>query len=107
MNENDYSDDSFWIKLKKYAANAGKDVIESALKLYYALQDSDTPKWAKTVIIGALAYFILPTDAVMDLLPGGYIDDLGALSAAVGTVAKHIKEEHTLKAQEKLQQWFS
>ncbi len=94
--EKEYSDDSFWDKVKKYAKIAGKNVLEPALKLYYALQDRDTPAWAKTVIIGALGYFISPIDAIPDITPVvGYSDDLGVLIAAVATVGAYIKKEHT------------
>jgi len=97
--ESNYTDESFWKKVKKHALRAGREVIEDALVLYYALQDEDTPKWAKTVIIGALAYFILPTDAIPDAIPvAGFIDDLGALAAALTTVGVHLKDEHFAKA---------
>lgn len=101
-----YSDESFWQKATTYASAAGKEVIEMALKLYYAMKDSDTPAWAKTVILGALAYFILPADAVPDVIPGGYTDDLGALAAAAWTVAQHIKESHVEMAKNTLERWF-
>lgn len=101
-----YSDKAFWEKINIYAKSAGLDVIETALKLYYALQDEDTPKWAKTVIYSALIYFISPVDALPDLLPGGYVDDLGALLSAVATISVHIKEEHSDKAKVKVEQWF-
>lgn len=106
MSAHQYSDSSFWAKLKAYAIVAGKEVVELALKLYYCMKDEDTPKWAKTVIGGALLYFIVPIDAVPDLLPGGYVDDLGALSGAVMTVAIHIKEIHAAKARAKMTEWF-
>ena len=101
-----YSDDSFWAKLKRYAVSAGADTVETTLKLYYALQDPDTPHWARTTIIGALLYFIVPTDSLPDFLPGGYVDDLGALAAAAWTVANHIKDQHQRKAKETLARWF-
>ena len=106
MDNSDYTETSFWNKVKTYAKTAGRETIETALKLYYALQDSDTPAWAKTTIIGALVYFIAPVDAVPDLLPGGYVDDLGALAAAAWTVAAHIKQAHIEKARQTLKQWF-
>ncbi|MEZ5448955.1 MAG: DUF1232 domain-containing protein [Thiolinea sp.] len=106
MADQQYSDESFWAKLKHYAIVAGREVVETALKLYYCMQDRDTPAWAKTVIGGALLYFIMPADAVPDFLPGGYVDDLGALSGAVLTVASHIKEIHAAKARAKMTQWF-
>ncbi len=30
-----YSEESFWVKLKKYALSAGREVVEKALTLYY------------------------------------------------------------------------
>ncbi|MEZ5534027.1 MAG: YkvA family protein [Thiolinea sp.] len=106
MSEQQYDDKSFWEKLRQYAIVAGREVVEIALKLYYCMKDPDTPKWARTVIAGSLLYFIVPVDAVPDLLPGGYVDDFGALSAALMTVAAHIKDEHVKQAGIKMGQWF-
>lgn len=105
--EQAYSEEGFWQKLKQYAGSAGKDVVELALKLYYTMRDPDTPDTAKAIIVGSLAYFIIPIDAVADLLPGGYVDDWGALMGALWTVSKHVKQEHADKAKEKLKEWFS
>lgn len=103
----EYSAKSFWDKLKNYAIAAGRAVVEKALTLYYCHGDSDSPAWAKTVIVGALAYFILPTDAIPDLIPvAGYTDDLGALAAALTMLAAHVKKEHIQKANETLRRWF-
>jgi uncharacterized membrane protein YkvA (DUF1232 family) len=102
-----YSDERFWKKLKRYAAVAGKPVVETALQLYYALQSPKTPKWARTIILGALAYLILPTDAVPDFIPlAGFTDDLGALAAAVATVRMYITDDIKEKARETLKRWF-
>ena len=69
--------------------------------------DSDTPGWAKTIIVGALGYFVLPTDAIPDLVPvAGYTDDLGTIGTALAIVAAHIKQEHKDKAKEKIDIWF-
>jgi uncharacterized membrane protein YkvA (DUF1232 family) len=105
--QKDFSDNEFWEKVKKYAKAAGDNVLEPALRMYYSLQDKDTPVWAKTTIIGALGYFISPIDAIPDLLPVvGYTDDLGVLTAAIAVVAIHIKEEHKIKAKELIKKWF-
>lgn len=104
----EYKESSFWEKIKNFAIDAGQDVIEKALTLYYSFLDADTPAWAKTVIISTLGYFIVPIDAIPDLTPVvGYSDDLGALVSALAIVAAHIKAEHKTKAQEKLKDWFS
>ena len=102
-----YSQDSFWKKLLKFARNAGREVVENALSLYYTAQAPDTPAWAKTVITGALGYFIFPADAIPDLIPAvGYGDDLGALAAALAAVAAHVTPEIKDRAKEKAAEWF-
>ncbi|KYD10096.1 YkvA family protein [Heyndrickxia sporothermodurans] len=102
-----YSDHKFWDKLKKYGKKAGGVVVYAVLLLYYTLQKPTVPKKTKVFIIGALGYFILPTDLLPDFLPGiGYVDDLGALGAAVLQVAAHIDKEVKAKAKDKVIQWF-
>ncbi|MFC7421769.1 YkvA family protein [Iodobacter arcticus] len=103
-----YSDDDFWQKLKSFALKAGKEVIEKALWLYYAAQRPETPAWAKAIIFGALAYFILPLDAIPDVIPvAGFSDDLGALAAAIGMVSMYITADIKVRTAQKLQQWFT
>lgn len=103
-----YSDDGFWNKLRRYALVAGQAVVEKALALYYCALDPETPTWAKSIIYGALAYFILPLDAIPDAIPvGGYTDDLGVLLAALAAVAGHLKDTHVERAKETLKRWFS
>ena len=92
--------DSLWEKIKGVAKAAGREVIKLVLVLYYCLLDDDTPAWARATIIGALVYFVSPVDALPDVLPGGYVDDLAVLGAAAGVVALHIKPEHRTRAQE-------
>ena len=73
------------------------------LTLYYCLLDPDTPAKARTVILGALGYFIVPLDSIPDVVPAvGYSDDLGVLALAFTTVLIHIKPEHRQRANEKL-----
>jgi uncharacterized membrane protein YkvA (DUF1232 family) len=104
----EFSDQSFWDKIKNFAVKAGKEVIEKALTLYYCFMDGDTPAWAKGVILAALGYFIAPIDAIPDMTPFvGYADDLGALILASTSVAAHIKKEHIDKARGKLGEWFN
>ena len=95
-----YSGPRLWRTLKKVASVAGRKTLYSALILFYCLRDSDTPTWAKGVIVGALGYLILPTDLIPDIIPGaGYGDDWGAIVAALATVTAYIKDEHKAKAE--------
>lgn len=102
-----FSDDGFWDKIVKYAKTAGKEVIEKALWLYYAAQNSNTPAWAKGVIYGALGYFILPIDAIPDIAPiVGYTDDLGVIGTAIAAVSMYINDDVKKLASQKLKDWF-
>ena len=91
-----------------------KDIVpgsQCAANLYSnhhdEIADPNTPAWAKTVIVGALGYFIFPMDAVPDLVPGvGYVDDLGVLTAAVSTIAASVTKEHREKAKTKHREYF-
>ena len=59
-------------------SKAGQSVIYASLLLFYVLQRPDVPKRVKIIVIGALAYFIAPIDAIPDFIAGiGYTDDLG------------------------------
>ena len=102
-----FSDEKFWGKLKKFAMKAGSSVVYAVLLLYYTLQKPEVPMKAKTIIIGALGYFILPFDLIPDLAVGiGYTDDLGALGVALFQVAMYIDKDIKKKAKEKLKEWF-
>jgi uncharacterized membrane protein YkvA (DUF1232 family) len=102
-----YEEPKFWGKLKRYAKSAGYIIIEKVLTLYYTLQDGDTPKKEKTVILGALGYFILPLDLIPDFVPvTGFSDDLTAIAAAIYVVSQHIKPSHKELAGQKLQKIF-
>lgn len=92
----------FWKKVLDQGANIGRHLLALAFTLYYCLLDSETPAWARATITAALAYLILPVDAIPDFLPGGYVDDAAALTAAAGAVLAHIKPEHRERAQDQV-----
>lgn len=103
----EYSESSFWDKVKKFASKAGSKVIYTALKLYYTMQSPDTPAWAKAVIIGALGYFISPVDVIPDVTPiVGFADDLGVLAAATASVVTNITPAIKAEAKKKANEWF-
>ena len=94
-------------KIKQFGKKAGIKVIYLVLLLFYTLQKSTTPKFAKSLIIGGLGYFILPADFLPDLIPGiGFTDDLTALISVVVAVALFIDEGVKTKAKERLHVWF-
>ncbi|MEZ5482797.1 MAG: DUF1232 domain-containing protein [Porticoccaceae bacterium] len=106
-NPKPFSPNALWAKLSSVATRLGHETVEKILWLYYASQRQETPKWAKTVVFSALAYFILPTDAIPDFIPvSGYADDIAAITAAVTTLAAYIDSDVKKKTEEKLKRWF-
>lgn len=60
-------------------------------------KDSAVPGWRKLVVVGAVAYVLLPIDLVPDLVPVlGWLDDIGALSAALAFFARDV-QSHAAK----------
>lgn len=105
--EKDYSEEGFWDKVLNFAKQAGGNVIYIALILYYLATESDVPIRVKTIILGALGYFILPIDLIPDVIPIiGYVDDAGILLAALLMAAAYITPEIKEKARLKLSEWF-
>lgn len=102
-----FSEESLWEKLKKFSKAAGIKVVYAVLLLYYAMNDKSVSVKSKLIIVAALGYFILPTDAIIDLTPViGYSDDLGVLLFALTQIASNITPEIKEKARSKLNDWF-
>jgi len=112
MSKNDcttyYTDESFRKKVQRVAKVAGVKVVYAALLLFYMMKDPQVSIKAKVTIMAALGYFILPADAIPDLLPiMGFTDDLGVLLFAISQIRGHLTPETMQKAREKLHIWFT
>ncbi len=87
----------FWDKFKRVAGKI--PFAEDLVAAFYCATDPSTPSRVKLILLGAVAYFVFPTDAIADLLPLiGFADDAAVLAAASTQVAGSIKEEHREKA---------
>jgi uncharacterized membrane protein YkvA (DUF1232 family) len=83
----------FWKKLRRLGARL--PFAEDLLAAYYCAFDRDTPFQVKAALIGALAYFVLPFDAIPDMLPLlGFADDAAVLATALRLVASHMRPAH-------------
>lgn len=70
-----------------------------ALAAYYAAIDPETPAHVKAILIGALAYFVVPTDLIPDFIVGfGYTDDAAVLATALRSLAPYITAWHRKRA---------
>ena len=91
----------FWQKLRALAARL--PFAEDLVAAHYCAFDRQTPLHVKAVLVGAVAYFVLPTDFIPDVLPIiGYSDDAAVLAAAIKLVSSHIKPDHREAAQQTL-----
>lgn len=69
--------------------------MEEVVAGYYCAFDPATPAKVRATMIGALAYFVLPLDAVPDfILAVGFGDDATVLLGALALVRAHIRDEH-------------
>ena len=83
----------FWRKAARVAARL--PFAEDLLAAYYCAFDQATPAHVKAALVGALAYFVLPFDAMPDVLPFvGFTDDAAVLLTALRMVAGHMRAEH-------------
>ncbi len=102
-----YTERGFWDKLSNQATTAGRAVVKKSLELYYTAKQEGTPITVKTAIYSALAYFIIPIDAVPDMTPlVGYGDDAGVLATALGLARAYMTAETANLAKDKLSEWF-
>lgn len=98
-----YSESKLLRKLSSAARWAGAKVVYAVLLLYYVLRSDEVPLKEKSKILGALGYFILPADMVLDFIPMlGYSDDMAALLWALHSVAANISPQIKSKAKERL-----
>lgn len=89
----------FWRVVRKLVRRGGRKLLGGALTLFFCMRDSETPAWAKSVIVGALGYLIFPMDFIPDTILGaGFTDDWSVIITAITTVAAHIKDEHRERA---------
>lgn len=87
----------FWAKLKRVGRRL--PFAENLLAAYYCTLDPATPSRVRLVLLGAIAYFVLPVDAMPDFLPFlGFADDAALLMAAISQVAGSITDSHREQA---------
>lgn len=102
-----YSRTKFFDKISRVAKKAGVKGVYAALLLYYALADGKVPLRDKIIVVGALGYFICPTDFIPDILgPLGYTDDISALMWALSRIWNNITPSTHERARSRLRQWF-
>ena len=83
----------FWPKFRRVAAKI--PFAKEALSVWYCAKDDETPIAAKGMMLAALAYFVLPVDAIPDFIAGlGYTDDAAVFMALMSVLGKNLKPRH-------------
>ncbi|HEY9219837.1 MAG TPA: YkvA family protein [Phenylobacterium sp.] len=87
----------FWPKMRKVAAKL--PFANDLVSVWFCARDPDTPTTAKGMMLAALAYFILPADAIPDVLAIiGYTDDAAVIAALLALVGSNVKVRHRAAA---------
>ena len=89
--------EGFVAKAKRYLNRL--PLAHETVAMYFCMLDPKTPVWVKATAGAALAYFVLPLDAIPDFLPVvGLGDDASVLAAAFAAVSAHVTAEHRDRA---------
>lgn len=92
----------FWPKIRRTAARI--PFAGQALSVWFAARDPQTPAAAKGLMLGALAYFVLPVDAIPDIFAVvGFTDDAAVFAALLATLGANIKLRHKELARDALE----
>ncbi|MGQ0584959.1 MAG: YkvA family protein [Reyranella sp.] len=87
----------FWQKARKTLGRV--PFTEDAVAAFYCATDSATPLPIRATLFGALAYFVLPIDAIPDFMLGlGFTDDAAIIVAALTAAKVHITDAHRATA---------
>lgn len=93
----------FWRKVRRVVARV--PFAEDLLAAYFCAMDRDTPSYVRGVLLGAVAYFVLPLDMIPDILaPLGFTDDASVIAAAIAAVGSNLQPRHRQEARARLEQ---
>ena len=91
----------FMARLKRVAKRI--PFAEDLLAAWFCARDPATPRRVRLTLLAALGYFVLPVDAIPDIMPLlGFTDDAAVIAAAIAAVAGSITIEHRERARKAL-----
>ena len=89
----------FMARLKRVAKRI--PFAEDLLAAWFCARDPATPRRVRMTLLAALGYFVLPIDALPDIMPLlGFTDDAAVIAAAIAAVAGSITIEHRERAKQ-------
>jgi uncharacterized membrane protein YkvA (DUF1232 family) len=89
--------EGLWRKLRRLAGRL--PFAEELVAAYYCAIDPATPLAARATLIAAVAYFVVPIDAIPDMLAlVGFSDDGAVLATAIAVAGANIMPRHRERA---------
>lgn len=94
--EEEYSQKEHYVREnfdeKVKSLRGGIRLAKHVLALFRYMTDEAIPWYKKSVVVAALVYFMMPVDAIPDMLPLiGYLDDFGVIAAVLAFLGREIK----------------
>lgn len=75
-------------------------LLVSLLKSYWKKEYRDIPVKSIVAVISALLYWLLPADAIPDMIPGiGYIDDASVIAFCLKLISDDLKDYENWREQ--------
>ncbi|MBK7156307.1 MAG: DUF1232 domain-containing protein [Sandaracinaceae bacterium] len=101
------NEQSFFSKLGRFALDMGEDLVTNAILLWLVVVSDEMPLTAKATALGAIAYLIMPLDAIPDALgPLGFTDDGGLLLTALAQIEINITRSMRADARRRARKLF-
>lgn len=109
---NTFIDNSDYLsKIKEISSNIikkfGKNILLKILNVYYVITEKNVPIKEKLAAISCIIYIISPIDALNDLLPIGYTDDIALLTYVISFLEKYITNNIIEKSENTIKKWNS
>lgn len=87
----EFVEENFWSKVEKVGKKLSFTKDVKALFNYFL--DKSIPWYRKSIVVGALVYFIMPIDSIPDMAPlVGYLDDLGVITAVIKYLGSELNQ---------------
>jgi len=98
-----FDEQKLFRKLKHISGKISINLLYYILILFYLTTDKNVPVKTRIILIAALGYLIIPTDAISDFIPGlGFTDDAAFIAYAVSSATVYITPEIKSKALKRL-----
>ena len=102
------SSEGIWAAIKKFAITGSREATRMMLQMYFCLKSPQTPALDKAIIVGGLAYQLLPKDVLpvekYKLL--GLLDNGLTLALAYSKIKDNVTPEIDSQVEAILGQWF-